>query len=383
MSEVLSEPGAARGARRFTFFPPDERQALRIRRFLMAAGTSLLVCLALFAFSSLGLLPLDASIQATAGIVALIALFYALFRTGLNLRFADPSLTTEQIGAALLFLTFVAYHLGPLREALDLFYGVALMFGVLRLSARRLLALAMVALAAHGSMLWMSYMRDPAMNLRVAVAHYVILLIVLPWFALMGGYVNRLRMRLSDSNRDLKRAFDRIEQVAIRDELTGMYNRRFLMESLEREKSRAERLGAAFSVCLVDIDHFKSINDTLGHAAGDAALKYFAAIVPQELRSVDVYGRFGGEEFLIILPGTACEGAESCAERVRARTAAGAFPGFPEGRHVTVTIGVATHAKGEEVTSLLARADSVLYQGKADGRNRVVAASGTGAAAIG
>ncbi len=112
MSEVLSGPGTARGAKRFTFFLPDERQALRIRRFLMAAGTSLLACLALVVFSSLGLLPLDASIQATAGIVALIILFYVLFRTGLNLRFADPSLTTEQIGAALLFLTFIAYHLG-------------------------------------------------------------------------------------------------------------------------------------------------------------------------------------------------------------------------------------------------------------------------------
>src|SRR6266581_4799039 len=227
-----------------------------------------------------------------------------------NLRFADPSLTTEQIGAALLFLTFIAYHLGPLREALDLFYGVALMFGVLRLSARQLLALAMVALAAHGIMLWMSYLRDPAMNLRVAVAHYVILLIVLPWFALMGGYVNRLRMRLSDSNRDLKRAFDRIEQVAIRDELTGVYNRRFLMEALTREKSRADRLGAPLSVCMVDIDHFKSVNDTLGHAVGDAVLKHFAQFLPLQLRGIDVFGRWGGEEFLLVLPGAGRQSAE-------------------------------------------------------------------------
>jgi len=373
MSEVLSGPGTARGAKRFTFFLPDERQALRIRRFLMAAGTSLLACLALVVFSSLGLLPLDASIQATAGIVALIILFYVLFRTGLNLRFADPSLTTEQIGAALLFLTFIAYHLGPLREALDLFYGVALMFGVLRLSARQLLALAMVALAAHGIMLWMSYLRDPAMNLRVAVAHYVILLIVLPWFALMGGYVNRLRMRLSDSNRDLKRAFDRIEQVAIRDELTGVYNRRFLMESLTREKSRADRLGAPLSVCMVDIDHFKSVNDTLGHAVGDAVLKHFAQFLPLQLRGIDVFGRWGGEEFLLVLPGAGRQSAEACAERVRASTEANVFPSIPAERGVTVTIGVASITQGEEISALLARADAALYRGKAAGRNRVVA----------
>src|SRR5438105_1873612 len=87
----------------------------------------------------------------------------------------------------------------------------------------------------------------------------------LPWRAALAGYVSRLRLRLSDSHRDLKAAFERIEQLAIRAELTGLYNRRFLMECLARERSRAERLGVRFCVCLIDIDHFKSINDTLGH----------------------------------------------------------------------------------------------------------------------
>jgi diguanylate cyclase (GGDEF)-like protein len=352
-----------------------ERQSQRVGRFLMALGTSLLVCVALVICAFLGLLPWPAAIQGSAGIAAMFAAFYLMFRTGLNLHFADRSLTTEQVAATLLILAVVMYHAGPAHTPLMLFYPVALLFGVLRLNARRMLALAILALAAHATMLELQYLRNPGMDVRAALTEFVVLAIVLPWFAVMGGYVNRLRTRLSDSHQSLQRAYGRIEELAVRDELTGAHNRRFLMDQLARERSRAERLTTPFSVCLIDIDHFKSINDSFGHAAGDAVLKHFASLVPQELRAIDVYGRFGGEEFLIILPDTAHEGAAACAERVRARMAAAAFPGVPAGRQVTTTIGVATWVRGEEAGALLGRADAALYQGKAQGRDKVVVAA--------
>ena len=369
MSVVLS---------RFSFFPVDERQSLRIGRFLMAAGTSLLVCVTLFACAFLGLLPWRAALEGTAGIVALIVVFYLLFRTGLNLRFSDPSLTTEQVGAAILFLGYIMYHAGPAREALTLFYPVAMLFGVLKLSASRLMVLALLALASHATMLVLVLLRDPQMEATAALTEFAVLMVVLPWFAAMGGYVNRLRTRLSDSHHELQRAFDRIEQLAVRDELTGAYNRRFLMETLGRERSRAARLGAPYSICFFDIDHFKSINDSLGHAAGDAVLSRLPKLTAVGQRSVDVFGRFGGEEFLLILPGTGLQGAQVAAERVRAAVEGAEFPGMPSGQRVTVTIGVA-EAKGEEPAALLARADRALYAGKSAGRNRVVADSGSGA----
>ena len=375
MSEVLSG--------RSSIFPADERQSLRLGRFLMAAATSLLVSLALLLFAFLDLLPWRAAIEGTAGLVTLMALFFVLFRSGLNLRFADPSLTTEQIGAAILFLAYVMYHAGPAREALTLLYLVAMLFGVLRLNAGRLMVLAFLALSAHGTVLHLSYLRNPAMDVRAALIEFGVLMIVLPWFAVMGGYVNRLRVRLSESHKELRRAFDRLGELAIRDELTGVYNRRYLMETLAQERSRAERLADAFSVCLIDIDHFKSVNDTLGHAAGDAVLKHFAALAPHGLRGIDTFGRFGGEEFLIVLPGTDRAGAIAAGERVRAAAAATAFPGLPAGRQVTITVGVATHAKGEDTTALLARADQALYQGKHAGRNRVVAEDGSARVAMG
>jgi diguanylate cyclase (GGDEF)-like protein len=335
----------------------------------MAAGTSLLFCLALAVCAFLGLLPWRAAIDGSIAVLALIILFYSLFRSGLNLRFGDPSLTTEQAGAAILILAYIMYHAGPARAVLTPFYLVAMLFGVLRLNATRMLGLAFLALLAHATMLHFLYLRGPGVNPRAALAEFLVLAVVLPWFAVMGGYVSKLRARLSDSHRELEQAVERIGELAIRDELTGVYNRRYLMEALVREQSRAERLGTPFAVCLIDIDHFKSINDRLGHASGDAVLKHFAGLVPMELRAVDAYGRFGGEEFLIILPGTGSGGAQACAERVRARTEAAEFPGAAR---VTVTVGVATYARKEPVSALLARADKALYEGKSAGRNCVV-----------
>jgi diguanylate cyclase len=360
MSKVLSDPigeggvgaEAARG------------EAVRVGGVLMAAGTALLVCVALVVCAFLDLLPWQAAIEATAGIATLAALFYLMVRTGLNRRFSDPSLATEQTAAAILFLAYIMYHAPAAREALTLFYLVVMLYGALRLSAARLAALSMLALAAHGTVLHFSYQRDEDyMDVDAALTEFAVLMVTLPWFAAMGGYVNRLRAGLAGSNRRLEDALERIREIATRDELTGTYNRRFLMESLARELARAGRSGGGFSVCLIDVDHFKAVNDTLGHAAGDGVLKQVAEIAGRGLRAIDVFGRFGGEEFLLLLPDTDRAGARAVAERIRAAVAA-------ETR-VTVTIGVAQHA-GDGAAAVLARADQALYRGKAAGRNTVL-----------
>lgn len=365
-----TQAGATGG---FRLIPADARQALRMRRYLIGAGTSLLVVLALFVGAQIEALPLAVAAQGSAIIIALILLFYCVFRSGFNLRHADPSLTAEMIGAAILFLAYIMYHAESARNALSLFYMPALLFGVLRLDTRRLMALAALALSAHLAMLALAYRADPSMDVRAAGIQFAVLFIVLPWFAVMGGFVNALRHRLSDSHRQLKDAYERIEQIAVRDELTGLFNRRLLMEVLAREHSRARRQDSVFSVCMCDIDSFKGINDTLGHAAGDAVLRHFALAAGAKLRGVDVLGRFGGEEFLLILPDTDRGGAAVAAERIRADIEAAGFPQMPADRRVTVTIGIAASARGEDIEGLLARADRALYAGKAAGRNRVVA----------
>lgn len=349
----------------------DARQALRLKRYLMGASTSLLAAAALFISHWLDLLPLKTAVGGTALIGFFVVLFWGVFRSGLNLRFRDPSLTTEMILAAVLTLAYVMYYAAPARGALSLFYPVALLFGVLRLETARLLALALVAFAAHATVLALS----GALGGRASAESWMqlaTLAIVLPWFAAMGGYVNKLRHRLSDSNRQLKEAADRAEEIAMRDVLTGAYNRRHLLDVLRREISRAQRVGAPLAVCLMDIDRFKSVNDNWGHAAGDAVLRHFATLASAGLRAVDVFGRFGGEEFLLILPDTDAHGAAAVAERIRAAVEQGAFPGVPAGHQLTVTIGVAGRSREETGDALLARADLALYRGKDAGRNRVV-----------
>jgi diguanylate cyclase (GGDEF)-like protein len=351
----------------------EERPAQRLGPFLMAAGSSLLTGVALLVCAFLDLLDRDVALEGVAIILGVTVAFSAVFRSGLNRRFADPTLAVLQVAVAIVFLAYIMYRAGPAREGLILLYPLALLFGVLRLPAKRLMALAALALAAHGVILHLSYMHDDYgdFDLDTALAEFAVLMIVLPWFAVMGGYVNRMRLRLADTNRELNEALERIEQLAIRDELTGGYNRRFMLDALARERSRAARLREPFSVCLLDVDHFKSVNDTLGHAAGDAVLQELPSIAGQGLRGVDVFGRFGGEEFLLILPGTDLDGARRVAERVRAAIEAAQFPGVPAGRRVTVTLGVAERGPGEDTRTLLRRADRALYAGKGAGRNRV------------
>jgi diguanylate cyclase (GGDEF)-like protein len=169
----------------------------------------------------------------------------------------------------------------------------------------------------------------------------------------------------------LEQALKIINELAIRDELTGSHNRRHLIRLIENEKERTARLGSLFCLCLLDIDYFKRINDTYGHLAGDTVLREFAATVQGQIRDSDSFGRYGGEEFLLMLPETSIEEAQALAERVRTNIAGLGFADLPE-LAVTVSIGIAEFRIGESITQTVARADEALYQAKSGGRNQVV-----------
>ncbi len=170
----------------------------------------------------------------------------------------------------------------------------------------------------------------------------------------------------------------RLEVLALTDPLTHTHNRRALIERLTEELERARRYSLALALLIVDLDHFKTVNDSYGHLVGDEVLRGVARMLQREARAVDVVARYGGEEFIVILPETTAEGAVALAERIRERIAntppvAGGEYGW---LRVTVSIGVATvpssHANSPE--ELIALADAALYRAKAEGRNRVCAA---------
>jgi diguanylate cyclase (GGDEF)-like protein len=178
---------------------------------------------------------------------------------------------------------------------------------------------------------------------------------------------DRLMLTLTDITELEYEKRDLIDLATV-DPLTRAFNRRKLSEILADETSRARRYATPLSVILFDIDHFKRVNDTYGHDAGDVVLTEMARLVMGLLRENDRLARWGGEEFLVVAPGVGLEGAAELAERLRAAVAAQAFPGVPG---VTASFGVAQYRPGEPPEPLVKRADAALYRAKEGGRNRV------------
>ncbi len=169
-------------------------------------------------------------------------------------------------------------------------------------------------------------------------------------------------------NRKLSRLNRKLEQLAVTDQLTGLYNRLKIDQTLNSEIQRAQRTGQPLSLMMLDLDYFKQINDVFGHQAGDQALLSLAELLHVRTREIDLVGRWGGEEFIIICPHTTLEGALTLAESVRATVAAHRFA---HKQDLTVSIGVSNYGEGDSGKDLVARADAALYMAKHAGRNQV------------
>jgi diguanylate cyclase (GGDEF)-like protein/PAS domain S-box-containing protein len=172
-------------------------------------------------------------------------------------------------------------------------------------------------------------------------------------------------------NKELREANEHILKISQTDALTGLANRRTLDERMRSEMARADRLGCGFSVILGDLDHFKSVNDEFGHLVGDRVLTAAARVLADQARTYDLPARFGGEEFMVLLPETTLTDAMVIAQRIRTAISEVAVPEVT--RQITMSLGVSTWGHGDTLGALVGRADAALYQAKKRGRNRVVA----------
>ena len=183
----------------------------------------------------------------------------------------------------------------------------------------------------------------------------------------------KVHLKIKHLQDDLKRSNELLLELSNTDHLTGLFNRRYLMDALDKELQRCVRKDGCLSLIIMDIDHFKRVNDTHGHLQGDVVLQKVALSLQKELRSYDIAARYGGEEFVAVLPDANPKEALFVAERIRLSIQGIKFSGALTALSITVSLGVATFPTGNcaTVDEFLKLADDALYQAKANGRNRV------------
>jgi len=305
--------------------------------------------------------------------LTLTGFFIVLSETHFNDRFEDHYLTIFQIGG------HVALQLGFLLAAPEIGYVFLCVlflifeFGALRMTPRQ--ATIVWTLTTMGlAPIFLLTSTPIAMPVATSIERLAAMLcyvLTIGQCAFLGLYGSSLRKMLYNRSFELKAANKRIEELAELDELTGSFNRRCIMRMLDDEISRAHRINTPCSIALIDLDWFKRINDGYGHPTGDEVLRTFAITVFANIRNIDRFGRYGGEEFLLVLPDTENDDAIRMLDRLRAIIADLDWSAFSQGMQVTISAGVATLRPDETEDLFLARADSALYAAKAKGRNRI------------
>lgn len=337
---------------------------------LMAAGV-----LAMQYFVAVDIAPAAPVNLWTAASLGGMLAFFCLIRCGWSRRLADPSMTLAQMLYAIASGAGAYALVGAGRGGVFPIVMVIIAFGLFQLRPREVSAVGLFAVGIFGIvMAVMSWRRPEVYAPRVELGHFLMIATMMPAMSLLAARFSGIRERLRRQKQDLAQAVGRIQELATRDELTGLVNRRHMQNLMEQEHRRCARSGQIFCLAVLDIDHFKSINDEHGHAAGDEVLRAVAQEMQTVVRLSDVLARWGGEEFVLMMSDTRSPLARGGLERVRERVARLRVV-VPEGAvAVTVSAGIAEHHAGESASDTLARADRALYEAKQQGRDRVITA---------
>lgn len=354
-----------------------ENQKLRFRRSLMAVGAGFANSLVVMVAWQLGYVFFN--VESLLAYFAISSLGYALFPwliyTNKNLNRSDPSLTGLQIGWQLLMVLVCMYAAPGIRELLIVNFLLILLFAVFRYHPKHLPILSLLLLCSYMLVILAQIIWSPAVvHWQHELITSLVFVLGLIGVSLLGVEIGSLRVALKRRNEHLALLTAKNEQLAVTDDLTGLYNRRHLMRILRRQKSLSDRGGYQFSISFIDLDFFKQVNDTYGHAAGDAALIAVAKEINRTLRDVDYVARIGGEEFVVVLSQTDYAEALRIAERVRADISQLEI-NLGEGQPaitLTASLGVATYRYKESINDLIHRGDSAAYAAKSCGRNCIV-----------
>jgi diguanylate cyclase (GGDEF)-like protein len=350
----------------------EPRQRLRIQRSLTAASVYL-VCVALQGYACMAGFMQWRSAMELSGLIVLNVLFwYGVLRSGLNQRFKDPALTLPQIMSALTVIAGAYAITGPIHGATMLLLALVLVFGIFNMKARAAQwagGYTVVVMAL--TIIYKALTEPDNYPVKLEIAHFVLIAAIIPTISTLAAQLSNMRAKLQAQKEELSQAVQRIQILATRDDLTGLYNRRHMMDVLAQHQKRLSRTGHhRFCLAILDIDHFKRINDTYGHGVGDEVLRGFAQVAESVLRETDVLARWGGEEFLVLLNDTQPAQANIGLERLRELLAKTLLvPNLPDLKP-TFSAGLTAYELSEPLHTCIERADQALYRAKGKGRDR-------------
>lgn len=354
----------------------DNKTKNRLRSTAVGSIDGSIVVAILAAYAIVGTVPAYLPLGLLVALLTIELIILAVIASGASKRFTDPSLTNLHVLAGCIANLVILYVAPQVLHLVIVNMFVTLSFGSLFFTRADFFKAGGLLAVAFGTVLF-SVLDQLAVALSTPVE--IVLLFVslgggMLRFVQVNALVVDLRLRLKEKNQ-------RLEQLATHDALTGLWNRRRFMEFLEDEQNRGERTKRRFAVAILDVDHFKPINDMLGHHAGDRVLVELALLMETTHRASDCVGRYGGEEFTLLLVDSAPEAVRAALDRLRTAIANHDWSHVSAGLQVTVSIGAAAWEPGEEVKETLRRADAALYAAKNAGRNCVrFAPSSTGVA---
>lgn len=311
------------------------------------------------------------------------ALFLLTVVSGLNKKISEPSLMLPHMLWTTLSLLLTAYFVDQIRLSIMTLFLAVMVIGAFRVKLMGFITTAIFGVLGYGLVLYLLINVE-----RHSIASATLILqellqfgaftLVTLIFTILSSGISNLRRQLSGKNIELQLALEKVQEVAIKDDLTGVYNRRFIMEVLERQKQLAERGQENFSLCFVDLDYFKRVNDNYGHSVGDKVLVACAHTLLDGIRSVDYCARIGGEEFVLVLANSTAEQSLGVAERVRCSIENIDFSDIDKDFKITASVGLTDFKNGESIAETMSRVDALLYEAKAAGRNNVKSSAAIG-----
>jgi diguanylate cyclase (GGDEF)-like protein len=353
-------------------------QRLRLKQTLFA-GASYCLFLILHGFEvHAGMIDQDEDLWLTLFCLAGIVLFYGLIRSGLSARISqDPSLIMPQQIFGIVAVIWTYAIAGPDRGATIGILALVLMFGAFRFHTGDIVKLSLLALALLAIVLLWQCWHDPtSYPPDIAISHFFYAATIIWPISVLTAWTGELQKKLATQKAALQKALEQIKRQAESDDLTGLINRRAAMPVLQSEIAARHQGHGPICLALLDIDRFKTVNDKYGHQTGDEALRMFAKLGKTALRAGDMFARWGGEEFLLMLPDSSITQGVECIERLRTTLATASFDFVSPGFKLTLSAGVTDLRKADTLETLLERADQAMYQAKKMGRDMIITSSG-------